>query len=237
LELFFRIDDTGYLPLILQKIGYELSNFDTEMVNEYEKIIPNENPSMNAHHRSAYLPISTGCNQFCAYCIVPFARGLERHFPAEQIIHEAKLHLQKGAKELTLLGQIVNKHPDFVHILREILKLDGLERLRYTSPYPTYYTSELLSLHENEPKLCPHIHIPFQSGSSAVLKKMFRGYSAAECYDFIDQIRKLNRDISITTDMIIGFPGETEEDFAESLQLVEYGKFDMIFMGIYSPRP
>jgi tRNA-2-methylthio-N6-dimethylallyladenosine synthase len=131
----------------------------------------------------------------------------------------------------------VNKHPDFVHILQEILQLEGLEWLRYTSPYPTYYTSELLALHENEPKLCPHIHIPFQSGSSAVLKKMFRGYSAGECYQFIDQIRRLKRDISITTDMIIGFPGETDEDFAESLQLVEYGKFDMIFMGIYSPRP
>jgi tRNA-2-methylthio-N6-dimethylallyladenosine synthase len=129
---------------------------------------------MNAHNSSAYLPISTGCNQFCAYCIVPFARGFERHFPAEQIIHEAKIHLQNGAKELTLLGQIVNKHPDFLHILKEILKLDGLERLRYTSPYPTYYTPELLELHENEPKLCPHIHIPFQSGSSPILKKMFR---------------------------------------------------------------
>lgn len=174
LELFFRIDDTGYLPLILQAIGYKNLTYDIDLINEYEKIIPNENPSMNAHNRSAYLPISTGCNQFCAYCIVPFARGLERHFPAEQIVHEAKIHLENGAKELTLLGQIVNKHPDFVQILREILKLEGLEWLRYTSPYPTYYTPDLLALHENEPKLCPHIHIPFQSGSSAVLKKMFR---------------------------------------------------------------
>jgi tRNA-2-methylthio-N6-dimethylallyladenosine synthase len=131
----------------------------------------------------------------------------------------------------------VNKHPDFVHLLKEILPLEGLERLRYTSPYPTYYTPALLALHENEPKLCPHIHIPFQSGSSALLKKMFRGYTAEECYNFIDQIRKLQRPISITTDMIIGFPGETDADFAASLKLVEYGQFDMIFMGIYSPRP
>ncbi|GHV24716.1 hypothetical protein FACS1894176_01640 [Bacteroidia bacterium] len=135
------------------------------------------------------------------------------------------------------MGQIVNKYPDFVFILKEILKLEGLERLRYTSPYPTYYTPELLALHENEEKLCPHIHIPFQSGSSSILKRMFRGYSAEECYLFIDQIRKLKRDISITTDMIIGFPGESDEDFAESLRLAEYGKFDMIYMGIYSPRP
>jgi tRNA-2-methylthio-N6-dimethylallyladenosine synthase len=131
----------------------------------------------------------------------------------------------------------VNKHPDFVKILKEILQLPGLERLRYTSPYPTYYTPELLALHENEEKLCPHIHIPFQSGSSSLLKKMFRGYSAEECYGFIDEIRKMKRAISITTDIIIGFPGESDEDFAESLKLVEYGKFDMVYMGIYSPRP
>ncbi|MDR0650548.1 MAG: hypothetical protein LBG59_03990 [Candidatus Peribacteria bacterium] len=95
LELFFRIDDTGYLPLILQAIGYKNLTYDHELINEYEKIVPHDNPSMNTHNCSAYLPISTGCNQFCAYCIVPFARGLERHFTAEHIIHEAKIHLQQ----------------------------------------------------------------------------------------------------------------------------------------------
>ncbi|GHW02222.1 tRNA-2-methylthio-N(6)-dimethylallyladenosine synthase [candidate division SR1 bacterium] len=237
LELFFRIDDVGFLPLILQKIGYKNLNFDSEMINEYEKIIPHENPSMNQHSSSAYVPLSAGCNQFCAYCIVPFARGLERNFSVEQVVKEARFHLQNGAKEITLLGQIVNKHPNFVQIVQEILKLDGLEWLRYTSPYPTFYSPELLVLHETEPKLCPHIHIPFQSGSSSILKKMFRGYSADEAYLFIDKIRGLKCDISITTDMIIGFPGETDEDFAESIKLVKYGRFDMIYMGIYSTRP
>jgi tRNA-2-methylthio-N6-dimethylallyladenosine synthase len=192
---------------------------------------------MNQHKKTAYIPISTGCNQFCAYCIVPFARGLEKHLPPEQIINEAKYHLQNGVKEITLLGQIVNKHPNFVQILKELLKLEGLEWLRYTSPYPTYYSPELLELHEKEQKLCPHIHIPFQSGSTPVLKRMFRGYTAEECYKFIDNIRNLKRDISITTDIIIGFPDETDEEFAESLKLVEYARFDMIYMGIYSNRP
>lgn len=237
LELFFRIDDTGFLPLMLQTLGYENIKINTELFNEYEKIIPNEGASMNTHNKTAYIPISTGCNQFCAYCIVPFARGLERHFPAEQIINEAKQHLKNWVKEISLLGQIVNKHPDFVHILKEILKLEGLEWLRYTSPYPTYYSEELLQLHETEEKLCPHIHIPFQSGSTSVLKKMFRGYTAEQCYQFIDKIRALKREISITTDMIIWFPDETEEEFEKSLQLVEYGKFDMVYMGIYSNRP
>ncbi|HCB52076.1 TPA: tRNA (N6-isopentenyl adenosine(37)-C2)-methylthiotransferase MiaB, partial [Patescibacteria group bacterium] len=117
---------------------------------------------MNNHNKTAYIPISTGCNQFCSYCIVPYARGLEKHLPIEQIVQEAKQHLLHGVKEIVLLGQIVNKHPQFVEILKEILKLEGLERLRYTSPYPNFYTPEVLALHQSEPKLCPHIHIPFQ---------------------------------------------------------------------------
>lgn len=237
IELFFRIDDTGFLPLMLQRLGYEV-RYDKELTNEYSTIVPEGiNSSMNAHNKTAYIPISSGCNQFCAYCIVPFARWLERWFPVEQIVNEAKIHLANWVKEISLLGQIVNKHPDFLTIIKEILKLEGLEWLRYTSPYPTYYSDELLALHENEPKLCPHIHIPFQSGSTPVLKKMFRGYTAEQCYEFIDKIRSLKRPISITTDMILGFPGETEEDFQETLKLAEYGRFDMIYMGIYSNRP
>lgn len=237
LELMFRIDDTGFLPLILKEIWYKIEKYDSEMVNEYEKIIPTGNTSMNEHTSSAFVPISAGCNQFCAYCIVPFARGLERNFEVEQILNEVKMHLQNGAKEISLLWQIVNKHPNFVEILKEILKLEGLEWLRYTSPYPTFYNADLLKLHETEPKLCSHIHIPFQSGSESILKKMFRWYWKDECYEFIDKIRNLNRDISITTDMIIWFPWESEEDFEESMKLVEYGRFDMIYMGIYSTRP
>lgn len=236
IELFFRIDDTGFLPLMMQRLGYEV-NYDKELTNEYSTIVPEVNSSMNAHNKTAYIPIATGCNQFCAYCIVPFARGLEKRFPVEQIVNEAKVHLAHGVKEIVLLGQIVNKHPEFLTIVKEILKLEGLEWLRYTSPYPTYYSDELLALHEHEPKLCPHIHIPFQSGSTPVLKKMFRGYSAEQCYEFIDKIRALKRPISITTDIILGFPGETEEDFQQTLKLTEYGRFDMIYMGIYSNRP
>lgn len=236
-ELFRRIDDTGNLPLILKKIGYDVT-YDEEVTNEYLKIIPSEfNTSMNNHDKTAYIPISTGCNQFCSYCIVPFARGLEKHFSPEHIIEEAKQHLAKGIKELVLLGQIVNKHPQFVEIIKAILQLEGLERLRYTSPYPNFYTPELLALHESEAKLCPHIHIPFQSGANTILKAMHRGYTVEQAKTFIDNIKGLQRPISITTDIIVGFPGETEEDFQSSLDLIQYGKFDMVYIGIYSPRP
>ena len=192
---------------------------------------------MANHKTTAYVPISTWCNQFCSYCIVPYARWLERYFPTEQIVDECKQHLTNWAKEIVLLGQIINKHPDFVHIIKEVLKLEWLEWLRYTSPYPTYYSDELLALHESEEKLCPHIHIPFQSWSNDVLKRMFRGYSAEDCFKFVEKIQKLNRKISITTDFIVGFSWETDDDFAESLRLVKAWKFDMIYMGIYSIRP
>lgn len=238
IELFFRIDDTGFLPLILQKIGYQNIQYDQEIINEYNSIIPEGvNSSMNAHEKTAYIPIATGCNQFCAYCIVPYARGLEKRRDLEEIVAEAKKHLANGVKEIVLLGQIVNKHPKFIDILEAVLDLEGLEWLRYTSPFPSFYSEKLLQLHEKHPKLCPHIHIPLQSGSAAILKKMFRGYDAAACYQFIDNIRALQRPISITTDIILGFPGETEADFEETLKLAEYGAFDMIYMGIYSNRP
>jgi tRNA-2-methylthio-N6-dimethylallyladenosine synthase len=162
---------------------------------------------------------------------------LEKHYPKEQIIEEAKRHLASGCKEIVLLGQIVNKHPEFIEILKTILSLDGLEWLRYTSPYPNFYTPELLSLHETEKKLCPHIHMPFQSGSNKILKAMRRGYTVEQAKKFVNNIRSLKRKISITTDIIVGYPDETEEDFQASLDLAEYGNFDMIYIGIYSPRP
>lgn len=236
-ELFFRINDTWFLPLMMKHLGYEVT-YESELTNEYLGIIPqNANMLFKEKTKTAYLPISTWCSQFCAYCIVPYARGLEKHRPVDEIIAEAKVHLASGAEEIVLLGQIVNKHPDFCAILQGILALPGLVWLRYTSPYPTYFSPELFALHASEEKLCPHIHMPLQSGSTAVLKKMFRGYTAEQYKVFVDQLRALDRPISITSDIIVGFCDETEEDFQQSLALAEYSQFDMIYMGIYSPRP
>ncbi len=243
IELMRRIDDTGFLPLMLKKLWYKIS-YDQELINEYEKIIPAAGTtSMSTHKTTAYIPISTGCNQFCAYCIVPYARGLEKYSPVKQIVDEVKVHLKNWAQEIVLLWQIVNKHPKFITLIKEILKLKGLKRLRYTSPYPTFYTKELLALHQKEERLCPHIHMPLQSGSDIVLKRMFRGYTVTQAKEFIANIRNLKRpgsskgDISITTDIIVGFPDETEEDFQQTLDLVRYGDFDMVYIGIYSTRP
>ncbi len=237
IELFFRIDDVWFLPLILPRIWYKI-NYSSEILNEYDKIIPQWiNTSMNKHNSTAYVPISTWCSQFCAYCIVPYARWLEKNFPVEQIIKEATLHIQKWAKEIVLLWQIVNKHPDFIQIIKEVCKIQWLQRLRYTSPYPTYYSKELLELHQSQPKLCPHIHIPLQSGSDQILKKMFRWYTSQQFKNFIEKIHDLSRPISITTDIIVWFPWETDQDFQKTLDLVQYAQFDMIYMWIYSTRP
>lgn len=238
LELFFRIDDVGLLPTIAKSLGYKIDK-NTEHTDEYASIIPNFQEQQNhstQNPATAYIPISTWCNQFCAFCIVPYARGLEKYFPVEKIIEEAKIHLANGAKEIILLGQIVNKHPQFKEILTQILELPWLERLRYTSPYPSYYTKEIFDLHQKAEKLCPHIHIPLQSWSNKILKKMFRGYTAEQFKESIDNIKELKRPISITTDIIVWFPDEDEIDFSETLELTKYAQFDMIYIGIYSPR-
>lgn len=237
LELFFRVDDISFLPLILRKLNYDVKLNDS-ISNEYQNILSNySNQFLLKSAKTSFVPISTWCNQFCSYCIVPYARWLERHRNTDKIIDEVKNYLDNGVNEICLLWQIVNKHPDFSNILQEILKLKWLKWLRYTSPYPTFYNKEIFQLHENEEKLCPHIHIPVQSWSNKILKKMFRWYTVEQFKEFIDQIKSLKRNISITTDMIIWFPDETEEDFKQSLDLIKYSDFDMIYMSLYSPRP
>jgi len=168
---------------------------------------------------------------------VPYARGLEKNRDKEEVMKEVEAQVTGGAEEIVLLGQIVNKHPDFDEIVRRTCETPGVKRVRYTSPYPTFYSDELLHLHETMENLCPHIHMPLQSGSNAVLKKMFRGYTAEQFKEFVDKIRALDRPISITSDVIVGFCDETEKDFLETIELVRYAKFDLIYMGIYSPRP
>lgn len=236
-ELFFRIHDTWMLPYILQKMWYEWKA-DAEVMNEYTSIIPHDaNMMLKKNTKTAYVPISTGCSQFCAYCIVPYARGLEKHRPVEEIYAETKAHLERGAQEIVLLWQIVNKHPDFYAILKTISAMPEVVWLRYTSPYPTYYDENIFALHNDRENICPHIHMPMQAWSNPVLKKMFRGYTKEQYLSFVDSIRALDRPISLTTDIIVWFCDETEEDFQESLQVAEYSMFDMIYIGIYSPRP
>jgi len=240
LELVFRIDDTGLLPFILTEIWYNIKNFEV-LENEYENIIPQPTNMINISNtkkqtKSAFVPISKWCSQFCSYCIVPFSRWMEKNFDKNKILEEVRHYIKMWVEEITLLGQIVNKHPDFVDILKEILDMDWLRRLRYTSPYPNFYSNDLIELH-NHPKLCPHIHIPVQSWSDKILKSMHRWYTCEIFKWFVDKIRKLPIDINITTDIIVWFCDETIEDFEKTLELLDYCKFGMIYIGKYSVRP
>ncbi len=255
IELVFRIDDTWLLPIILKAqknagsgLFFEiLDKQNNDFYDEYTDIIPqattmignSKNMNQNVKiQKSAFVPISTWCSQFCHYCIVPFSRWLERHFSKEKVLKEVKFYLDQWVEEITLLGQIVNKHPQFVEIIKEILSLrSNLKRLRYTSPYPTYYSQELFDLHQNEPRLCPHIHIPVQSWSNKILKLMNRWYTVEEFKQMIDQIYNLKRKINITTDIIVWYSNETDGDFEQTLDLVRYCRFTQIFIWKYSVRP
>ena len=235
LELFFRIDDLGYLPDILGQIWYEFDAITLWV--DYLNIFASKSNKLQQNTKTVYVPIQVGCNQFCSYCIVPYARGLEKNRSYEDIMSEVKFHLQNGAQEIVLLGQIVNKHPEFAKILKDVSALPWVFWLRYTSPYPNFYSDEILALHENIENIAPHIHAPVQSGSNKILKKMFRGYTIEQYDEFVHKVQNLKRDISLTTDIIIGFPDESDEDFEASLENIKKSKYDMIYMWIYSPRP
>ncbi len=191
----------------------------------------------------AYVPIIFGCNNFCTYCIVPFTKGRERSRTKEEVLSEVRFLLDKGTKEVVLLGQNINHYGrdlryknGFIEILEEVNKLPGLERLRYLTPHPADFTTDDLKRMQQLNKLCPHFHLPVQSGSDRILKLMKRGYTVSQYEDLIEQVKKLFPEASITTDIIVGFPTETEKDFEDTKRLVLNVEFDKIFLAAYSPR-
>ena len=192
---------------------------------------------------TGYLSIMEGCNNFCSYCIVPYVRGREISRSPEEIMIEAKNLISEGIKEITLLGQNVNSYRwegvekwNFVSLLREITKLDGLLRLRFTTSHPKDLSEQLIHCFGDLDKLCPHIHLPFQAGSNLVLKRMKRGYTCEKYIDLIDKLRTVRPDIGITSDVMVGFPGESEQDFDMTLNLIKRVQFDSLFSFKYSDR-
>jgi tRNA-2-methylthio-N6-dimethylallyladenosine synthase len=196
---------------------------------------------------TAFVSIMQGCNMHCTFCIVPQTRGAERSRTIEQIVAEVRELVSRGVKEVTLLGQIVNlygrhefpkignKSP-FVQLLDAVHEVEGLQRLRFTSPHPIGFREDLIDAYERLPKLVDHLHLPVQSGSNRILKAMHRTYTAEKYTDLVRQIRDARKGIGITTDIIVGFPGETEDDFNQTRALVEEIKFDNAFVFRYSPR-
>lgn len=191
----------------------------------------------------AFISIMEGCNNFCTYCIVPFVRGREKSRPAKDILKLANQLISQGVKEITLLGQNVNSYfssednyVSFPNLLRMLSGLQGLKRIRFTTSHPKDLSEELIECFKSLNNLCPHLHLPFQSGSDRVLKLMKRGYSVETYFKQVDKLRSIRPDLAITSDVIVGFPGETEEDFNMTLNLIEKIEFDNLFSFKYSDR-
>ena len=196
---------------------------------------------------SAFVSIMQGCNMRCSFCIVPDTRGKERSRPISQIVDEVKKLADKGVKEVTLLGQIVNlygrtefqikdKKSPFVQLLESIHQVKGIERIRFTSPHPIGYRDDLINAFTYLPKLCSHIHFPLQSGSNRILQKMRRPYKKEKFIEICEKMKTARKDLAITTDIIVGFPGETEQDYLETVKVVESLRFDNAFVFRYSKR-
>ena len=196
---------------------------------------------------SAFVSIMQGCNMRCSFCIVPDTRGKERGRPIVEIVDEAEGLAKRGVKEVTLLGQIVNlygrtefpridgKSP-FVQLLEAVHEVEGIERIRFTSPHPIGYRDDLVAAFTYLPKLMSHIHFPMQSGSDRILKAMRRPYKNAKFVEICEKMKAARPDLAITTDVIVGFPGETEEDFQDTINTVEKLRFDNIFVFRYSKK-
>jgi tRNA-2-methylthio-N6-dimethylallyladenosine synthase len=193
---------------------------------------------------TAWLPVILGCNKVCTYCIVPYRRGRERSRPVDELLQEARTLVQKGAKELTLLGQTVEAYgldlpdkPDLAHLMAALSEIEDLKRIRFMTSYPRHMTESMIERMAHLPKVCEHLNIPVQSGDDHCLRRMKRGYTLDEYREKIASVRRLWPGISLSTDIIVGFCGETEEEFQHTLNLLEEIRFDVVHVAMYSVRP
>lgn len=203
-------------------------------------------PNPTANGVTAFVTIMEGCSHFCTYCVVPYTRGPEVSRPVDDIIAESVELAQQGVKEITLLGQNVNAYQGLLHdgdsadlafLIHYLAAIDGIERIRFTSSHPVAMSDSLIAAFANEPKLAPQLHLPVQSGSDRILALMQRGHTTATYLNIIERLRQACPHISLSSDFIVGFPGETDADFQATLDLVAKANFERAFSFIYSPRP
>ena len=201
----------------------------------YRGISPKRKPGI-----SGWVSVQRGCDKFCTFCIVPFVRGRERGVAPDEVLRQCRDLAERGYREVTLLGQTVNSYQhddtDFADLLEMIVEVDGLERIRFTSPYPTDFTPKLVETMAREDKICNYLHLPLQSGSDDVLDRMKRRYTSGEFLDLVHDIRATIPDIAMSTDVIVGFPGESEEDYQQTVDLLNEVRFDFAYLFKYSER-
>ncbi len=240
-DLIFGTHNIHHLPDLIKKIEDNRERV-VEVWDEEEGLIP-DLPSKRESEHSAWISIIQGCNNFCTYCIVPYVRGRERSRPLDSIVEEAERLAEEGVKEITLLGQNVNSYGndledeiDFPLLLEELNKVDKLKRIRFMTSHPRDFSESLLDKIKNLEKVAKHIHLPVQSGSNKVLKEMNRGYTREYYLETVKNIQEEIPEAAVSTDFIVGFPGESEEDFEDTIELVKELRFDMAYTFIYSPR-
>lgn len=242
IDLIFGTHNIHLLSKLLPQV---LSNRRrvVDLWPESKELIP-ELPSERRSAFQAWVSIISGCNNYCTYCIVPYVRGRERSRPVKAIISEVQRLVADGVIEITLLGQNVNSYGqdltdiqiDFADLLNQLDSIAGLKRIRYLTSHPRDFSDKLITTIAMTEKVCEHFHLPIQSGSTRIMRKMNRGYTQDSFLRLIEKIKKTSPHASITTDFIVGFPGETEEDFLETLKVVELVEFDAAYTFIYSPR-
>lgn len=244
-DVVFGPDHLGRLPELVRKARSDRKQRgETEFLSREAYRFPSLADTDAAGPVSAFVSIMKGCDKMCSFCIVPFTRGREVSRSADEILREVRHLAEKGTKEVVLLGQTVNSYgrrrqegqPPFHVLLAQVAEVEGIERIRFTSPHPAEFSSEQIAAFRDIPKLCPHMHLPVQSGSTRVLEAMRRGYSRADYLDIVQELRSVAPMVSLTTDVIVGFPGEREEDFADTMSLLETVRFQGAFSFAYSER-
>ena len=233
------------IPQLLEEIGRKkgVSLFDTDFpaIDKFDYL-----PDNQSHGGCSYLAIQEGCNNFCTYCVVPYTRGAEFSRPVEAVLAEAQRLVAGGTLEINLLGQNVNsyhgedsagKERNLAYLLRRLSEIDGLKRLRYTTSYPADVDDDLIACHRDLSKLMPYLHLPVQSGSDRILKAMNRRHNRDDYIRVIDKLKEANPAIGLSSDFIVGFPGESDADFQATLDLVNYVKYIQAFSFKYSRRP
>ncbi len=231
-------DSYKRLPLLINAVhgtGEKGFDFSLSEYETYSDIAPQRMPGVNA-----WIAIMRGCDNFCTFCVVPYTRGRERSREPQNIVAETHRIAAEGFKQVTLLGQNVNSYRfeqhDFADLMQMVAEVDGIRRVRFTSPHPKDFPRKLLHVMAANPKLCKHIHLPLQAGSDSVLERMNRTYTKQEFLDLVAEIRAIVPEVSLTTDIICGFCGETDEDFEETLEVIRRVEFDSAFTFKYSER-
>ena len=205
-----------------------------------EEVYDQLDPHTDDDGVSGFVTIQRGCDKFCTFCVVPYTRGRERGVPPREVLRHARALAERGYKEVVLLGQTVNSYvhedADFADLLRAVARIDGIERIRFTSPYPVDFSPRVIEAMATESKICPQVHLPFQAGSDVVLERMRRGYTRGQFLDLVGALRAAVPNIAFSTDVMVGFCGETDEDHAQTLEVMREVQFDWAFMFSYSDR-